>query len=244
MNAVVAPGQRLPAQAEEKTKVPGAFDHVASTYDLLTGASPGYHRHLRESAAQLGLTGSGSVLDLCCGTGASTAAIQAVWPDAEITALDASDGMLDIAKSKTDIRARWLLGDAMDPAAHGASGPYDAVLMAYGLRNVPDPDRCLRRVRDLMKPGATIVFHEYSLDGTTTRAILWTLICWLIIIPGGLLTSGNPSLYHYLWRSVRSFDGVDALKARLRAHGFVDVRAVPMDGIQRGITWSFVARRP
>ncbi|MFE0739127.1 ubiquinone biosynthesis methyltransferase UbiE, partial [Streptomyces sp. NPDC058855] len=56
----------------------GAFDHAAPTYDRMTSASPGYHRHLLRSARRLGLPREGAgqtVLDLGCGTGASTAAL-------------------------------------------------------------------------------------------------------------------------------------------------------------------------
>jgi ubiquinone/menaquinone biosynthesis C-methylase UbiE len=63
-----------------------------------------------------------------------------------------------------------------------------------------------------------------------------------LIMPGGLVTAGSTKIYRYLWRSVREFDGVSAFETRLAHHGFIDVKTLPMDGWQRGIVHSFVAR--
>ena len=98
----------MSALSSVKVRVPGKFDGIANTYDLLTGANPGYHRHLRMSAEHLGLSGNVRLLDLCCGTGSSTAAVRAICPDAEITGLDASTGMLKQAATKTELRATFL----------------------------------------------------------------------------------------------------------------------------------------
>ena len=216
---------------EQKQGVPRDFDRVARRYDLLTGMNPGYRRHLRMSAERLRL--------------ASGAALAHTYPDAAITGLDASDGMLAVARGKPWAgRVRWLCGDAMDPAAAGADGPFDGVLMAYGIRNVPDADACLANLRALLAPGGAICFHEYSVADSARARLLWNLVAGAIIIPSGALTSPGSPIYRYLRRSVLDFDGVRAFEDRLRAAGFVDVRTEPMDGWQRGIVHSFLARRP
>jgi ubiquinone/menaquinone biosynthesis C-methylase UbiE len=232
-------------RAGEKEEVPRDFDRVADTYDLLTGMNPGYHRHLRLSAERLELPARARVLDLCCGTGLSTEAIRAVAPDAEIVALDASAGMLARAERKAILRgATFILGDATDPRAAGVAGTFDGALVAYGIRNVPDPDRCLRNVRELLRPGANVCFHEYSVADSLRARAIWEGVCVGIIIPGGLLTAGDARIYRYLRRSVKGFDGVRAFEARLARAGYDDVRTLPMDGWQRGIVHSFLARRP
>lgn len=231
---------------ERKRRVPGDFNRVAPSYDLLTGMNPGYHRHLRMSARRLAVrTPRPRLLDLCCGTGASTEALRSVYPDAEIVGLDASEGMLEVARDKPRLRrVRFVLGDATDPAAAGVEGPFDGILMAYGIRNLPDADRGLSNLRRLLAPGASAVFHEYSVADSPLASLLWDAVCWGIIVPGGVMTARSASIYQYLHRSVRSFDGVRAFEARLRRAGFVDVWTGPMDGWQRGIVHSFVARRP
>ncbi|HSH74529.1 MAG TPA: methyltransferase domain-containing protein, partial [Longimicrobiales bacterium] len=113
----------------EKARVPAEFDRVARSYDLLSALNPGYSDHLRMSAARMDLPANAKILDLCCGTGLSTAALKEVYPQATITGMDASEGMLATAREKNGLRdVEWLLGNAMDPAEAGATGPYDGIL--------------------------------------------------------------------------------------------------------------------
>ena len=229
--------------------MPAGFDQAAPAYDRLVGANPGYHAHLRRSAARLGLPPGGGaglrLLDLGCGTGASTTALLSVAPDAEIVAVDASAGMLEQARRKswpptvTFVEAR-----AEELADAGVEGPFDGVLAAYLVRNLPDPDATLRSVRDLLRPGATLAVHEYSVADSALGRVVWRAVCGAVIVPAGRLLSGDPSLYRYLRRSVLDFDGVRALSERLRRAGFTGVRVEPMTGWQRGIVHTFVARRP
>lgn len=232
--------------SERKREVPSDFDRVADTYDFLTGLNPGYHRHLRMSAERLGSLRPGArVLDLCCGTGLSTEALRAIHPDADIVGLDASEGMLAVARRKGVLAGiDFVLGDAQDPRAAGVAGPFDAILMAYGIRNVPDPDACLRNLRTLLAPGGRIVFHEYSVAESLSARAVWDAVCFGIIIPGGLVTAGDARIYRYLRQSVLAFDGVRAFEARLARAGFERVRTEPMDGWQRNILHSFVAHAP
>ncbi|MET0196282.1 MAG: methyltransferase domain-containing protein, partial [Rhodococcus fascians] len=86
-----------------RDQVPSAFDQDAKSYDRLVGANPGYHAHLAKSAERLRLPGLGAglrLLDIGCGTGASTAALLKAAPHAEIIAADASSEMLEVARSK------------------------------------------------------------------------------------------------------------------------------------------------
>jgi ubiquinone/menaquinone biosynthesis C-methylase UbiE len=160
-------------------------------------------------------------------------------------AMDASAGMLAEARRRLPAgRVQVLQGDAMNPAANGVTGPFDAVLMAYGIRNMPDVDGCLANLLDLLRPGGSVCFHEYSVADSKTARATWNAVSFGVIIPGGLLTSGTTRLYRYLRRSVLEFDGVAGFEERLRRLGYTDVRTEPMDGWQRGIVHSFLARKP
>lgn len=243
--------------SERKREVPTDFDIVAGTYDTLVQRNPGYVEHLALSAERLDLPSRGAglrILDLCCGTGLSTAGVLAAYPDATIVGLDASTGMLQHARSKPMFRdapnVTFVHGDAMDPVATLGAEPFDGILMAYGIRNMADPDLCLTRLMPLLKPGAPICFHEYSVKDSPRAIGTWTSVCWGIIIPAGLITSRHTRIYRYLWKSVLQFDGVKAFEERLRRHGFIDVRTLPVVGKakfdfwQDGVVHSFLARRP
>jgi ubiquinone/menaquinone biosynthesis C-methylase UbiE len=208
--------------------------------------NPGYSRHLRMSAARLRLGPNASILDLCCGTGLSTEALVSVYPEAAITGLDASEGMLERARQKSwPAHVRFVHGDAMHPAASaGVEPPFDGILMAYGIRNVPDADACLARLRELLVPGGVICFHEFSVADSRLRTMVWNAVSYGVIIPGGLVMGGSSKIYRYLRKSVVDFDGVAGFETRLKRAGFIDVVTEPTDGWQRGIVHSFIARRP
>ena len=233
-----------PPLGKRKERIATDFTRVARGYDLLCALNPGYIKHLGMSADRLGLADGARVLDLCCGTGLSTAALRKRYPKAVITGLDASPGMLAVARAKKNLsRVTWIEGDGMNPAAAGATGPFDGILMAYGIRNMVDPDLCLTRLRDLLVADGTLCLHEYSVADSRRSRWTWKLVTSTVVIPLGLVFTGTTSIYRYLRESVLAFDGVAALEARLARAGFTDIRTEPMDGWQRGIVHSFLARR-
>jgi ubiquinone/menaquinone biosynthesis C-methylase UbiE len=230
---------------EQKQSVPTEFNRVARAYDLLSALNPGYRRHLEISARRLRLGRRPRILDLCCGTGLSTAAVLATYADAEVVALDASSGMLDLAQQKKALAAaRFVLGDATDPAAAGIEGPFDGVMMAYGIRNVPDADRCLENLRALLAPGGRVAFHEYSVADSRLARLIWKAVASGVIIPLGAALAGNADIFRYLRRSVLEFDGVQAFCRRLERAGFTDVDVERMGGWQRNIVHTFTATAP
>jgi ubiquinone/menaquinone biosynthesis C-methylase UbiE len=230
------------------TDVPAAFDAGAPAYDALVGANPGYHRHLRLSAQRMALSDLGRglrLLDAGCGTGASTSALLAVAPHAEIVAVDASSGMLaEAAAKRWPPTVRFVHSRIEDIADARVDGPFDGILAAYLLRNLEDPDAQLRAFRALLRPGATLAVHEYSVRDSRLATAMWNAVCAAIIIPLGRLRSGDAALYRYLRRSVNDFDGADAFRNRLRVNGFTAVRSETMPGWQRNIVHTFLADAP
>jgi ubiquinone/menaquinone biosynthesis C-methylase UbiE len=241
-----------------------AFDEVAPHYDLMVALNPGYHAHLRMAANGLvkwlpcpqpaSEPPSISLLDLGCGSGASTRAVldaaQAAGLRFAIVGADASAGMLDQARTKDwPASVRFEVGQAVEiVGSHewlGLDDPIQGVFAAYLFRNVAERDKLLAGLFDLLADDGVLVVQEYSIAGSRlwTRA-LWTAVCWLAIIPLGLLTSPRSRLYRYLWRSVLSFDSVRTFVDRLYGAGFVDVEVRTVPGWQRGILHTFRARKP
>lgn len=228
--------------------IPGAFDAGAAAYDKLVGANPGYHTHLRVSAQRMRLPNQGAglrLLDAGCGTGASTAALVAVAPRAEIVAVDASSGMLAQAAAKQwPLSVRFVESRIEDLDQGGETGLFDGIMAAYLVRNLADKDAQLRRFRDLLRPGGTLAVHEYSVRDSRVAMAVWNAVCATIIIPSGRRRSGDAALYKYLRRSVNQFDGAAAFRDRLRANGFSSVRSQTMPGWQRNIVHTFLAQAP
>ncbi|MEU3447563.1 class I SAM-dependent methyltransferase [Streptomyces thermolilacinus] len=214
-----------------------ASDHAAHTHDRPTVLNPGHRADLLRSARRLRLPRDGAglhVLDLGCGTGASTKALLRAAPRARITATDASAGMLRRALAKPwpgNVGFRHLTAER---TATAGEGPYDAVFAAYLLRDVTGPDRVLRVIRSLLRPGGRFAVHEYSLSGRPVHRARWTAACRGVLLPVGTLT-GDHALDRHLWRSVHTARQPDA--------GFTGVRAIPVAGRQTGVDHTFLARR-
>ena len=228
--------------------VPDAFDVGAPDYDRLVGANPGYHAHLRISARRMRIPNNGRglrLLDAGCGTGASTAGLLAAAPEAEIIAVDASAGMLAEARAKSwPASVRFVHTPIEDLAEAGVDGPFDGILAAYLLRNLSDPDAQLRRFRSLLRPGATLAVHEYSVADSRLASAVWDAVCWGIIIPLGWRQTRDTTLYRHLWRSVKAFDGVAAFQNRLQQAGFTGIHRETMPGWQRNVVHTFLADAP
>lgn len=236
--------RRLSKSGLSRPEVPGAFDVGAQAYDKLVGANPGYHDHLRISAHRMRIPNGGRglrLLDAGCGTGASTAALLEAAPHAQIVAVDASAGMLEQAAAKS-----WpdTVRFVHSPIEQFTDSGFDGILAAYLVRNLADPDAQLRRFLTMLRPGATLALHEYSVRDSTAAQAVWNAVCWGIIIPAGWRKTGDSTLYRHLWRSVNSFDGAAQFQRRLVAAGFAGVHSETMPGWQRGIVHTFIGEAP
>lgn len=228
--------------------VPAAFDTSADKYDWLVNASPGYHTHLRLSARRMRIPNGGRglrLLDAGCGTGASTAALLSAAPHAEILAFDASAEMLDRAKEKrwpSTVKFAHTTLDDLD-AADGTR-PFDGILAAYLVRNLANVDDGLRRLHDLLAPGATLAVHEYSVQDSLRARIVWHVLCRSVIIPLGTVVSGDSVLYRHLCRSVTTFPGVREFENRLRQAGFTAVHNETVTSWYSRVVHTFLASTP
>jgi ubiquinone/menaquinone biosynthesis C-methylase UbiE len=250
--------------------VPAAFDRAAATYDKMVNLNPGYHRHLQSAADALVEklpAGSGlTVVDLGCGSGASTdALVNSMGHRGEsYTAIgvDGSAGMLQEARSKpwptwvsfAQARAEDLAAVSSTvmelrgggAAGNGSPGSFPGVagvLAAYMFRNVIDRDAVLAAVWDLLVPGGVLVAQDYSVAGSPPARARWNAVSWSIVIPLSKVINRDTGLYRYLWRSVLDNDSDEEFATRMLRAGFFEVEHRTVKGWQSGILHTYRGRK-
>ncbi len=235
-----------------------AFDRAAPTYDAMVALSPGYHDQLRTAAEALverlpARSGEETVvLDLGCGSGASTRAVFAAWAgrrglpgSVRVVGVDASEGMVEQARAKP-----WPDGVDLvrsDAAAYLRSLPdasVDGVLGAYLLRNVTDRQDLVDEVARVLRPGGVLVLHDYSVAGSRRARAVWAAACHGVIIPLAVVKRSDVPLHRYLYTSVRDFDSVERVCRRLQEAGLGGVRHRSYPGWQDGVVHTVVGVRP
>jgi ubiquinone/menaquinone biosynthesis methyltransferase len=231
---------------ENKVAVPKEFNKIARRYDMATGLSQGYQSDLHRSATYLQLKGNETVLDLCCGTGKSTAAVLPYITTGKVIGVDNSEEMLQVAGEKfaSEIKAGKLqlqLQDAMKLTFEAAS--FDGIFMAYGLRNMPDYDKSLAQLLPLLKPNGKLVIHDYSLSDTWHSAAYWWILGYVFILPISFLTTGETNIFSYLIKSVLNFLGPKELEAKMKATGFTSVSSHAQPTWRAPILRTFVGSR-
>lgn len=214
---------------ENKSKVPNEFDSIAKRYDMATWFSNGYMEDLQTSAARIPLKGNEQLLDLCCGTGKSTLACLQVLPNGSITAVDNSKEMLEVAKEKfKHTNIQFQQQDAMQ--LNFPDNSFDVIFMAYGIRNMPDYEKCLQGLHRILKPGGIICFHEYVLTESWWAKAYWAILGYGFIIPFCTLLTGNFTIFNYLIKSVLKFPAPSHFNTMLERSGFGNVQFLPLNG--------------
>jgi ubiquinone/menaquinone biosynthesis C-methylase UbiE len=250
----------MPADHDEWV-LADAFDRAAPSYDSMVGLSPGYHAQLVGAAGALVECLAAApadpdrrttVLDLGCGSGASTAAVLRSWADAglpgdrlAVTGVDASTGMVAQARRKPWADGtEFVVSDAVAHLATLRTASVDGILASYLLRNVPDRGKLVTEMVRVLRPGGSLVVHDYSVAGSARARATWAVMVHAIVIPLAVLKRSDVELHRYLYRSVRDFDSVRRICDRMLDEGLVGVRHRTYPGVQSGLVHTVVGTRP
>jgi demethylmenaquinone methyltransferase/2-methoxy-6-polyprenyl-1,4-benzoquinol methylase len=213
------------------------FSAIAPRYDLINhGLTLGIDLLWRKFTAQQLLhhqTISGDVLDVCCGTGALTLAFlkrqRKVGIERTNYGIDFSPEMLEVArrKGKGCPTLHFAVGDAMDLPFE--ENRFAVVAVAFGLRNVCDPQKGLAEMIRVCKPGGIVAVLDFSMPTLPIlrhcyRFYFRTLLPKL----GGWFGKNQDQAYHYLPESVLQFDQPDQLAERLTQLGVRNIQRSPM----------------
>lgn len=221
------------------------FSAIAGSYDLNNRVhSLGQDQAWRRHAVRVASVGpSDRVLDVACGTGDLSQAFAAAGA-AHVTGLDFTPAMLDYARQKqakllpeTGAKLVYIEGDAQQLPFEDAS--VDIVSIAFGIRNVADPQKAIAEFCRVLRPGGRVVILEF--DRPSFAPIRWfnDLYCGWVMPRTATLISGDTSgAYRYLPASVGTFMTRAQLCAALRAAGFADVRD---RGLSLGICVCYLA---
>ncbi len=218
---------------DEKQKLVGrVFTSVAAKYDVMNDLmSFGVHRlWKRWFAATSGVRAGDAVLDLAGGTGDIVALLlPRVGAEGSVVLGDINAAMLHAGRDRLlncgfvrNLHYAQLNAEAL-PFPDRC---FDAVTIAFGLRNVTDKQRALSEMQRVLKPGGRVLILEFSTIKSEFLKPLYDFHSFKVLPRLGALIANNPESYQYLAESIRKHPGQAALTAMMEAAGFanVDVR--------------------
>jgi demethylmenaquinone methyltransferase/2-methoxy-6-polyprenyl-1,4-benzoquinol methylase len=206
------------------------FNSVSERYDLLSSFLSFGRDHFWRRALARRLVAReypGSFLDLATGSGEQLLAIRSMWPYADLSGLDFSPPMLEVAREKLARRGvgdevKLVLGDVYDPPF--APSTFDSVCISFGLRNLPDREGLYRQVKRLLKPGGRFLALELFFDSRNLLAPIHrfhisSVSPWL----AGRIFYAQGKAYDYLSSSIMDFPHPAVIMDELEAAGFKGV---------------------
>ncbi len=216
------------------TQVEEMFDSIAPAYDFMnTAMTFGLHRVWRDRALKATLRSMPApparVLDVATGTGDVAFRLHTLLPQAAITGIDLSSGMLDVAREKLGkmpAATRRLIdfekADCLSlPFPDGA---FDLITVAYGVRNFERLLEGLREMRRTLRPGGTLCVIELSCPDGALTGWAYRIYSRHLIPAVGRAVSGDSRAYTYLPESIAAAPQREAMADVMRRAGFTDIK--------------------
>jgi len=194
----------------KKEQVAEMFDDIAFRYDFLNRfLSAGIDIKWRKKAIkQLENIHPGVILDVATGTAdVAIMSIKMLNPE-KVIGIDISDGMLELGRKKVkqqglDNRIELLNGDS--ETINFADNSFDAVTVAFGVRNFENLEKGLSEIRRVLKPGGKLVILEFSKPKTVVIKQLYNVYMKVAAPAFGKLFCKNRNAYKYLDESIKKF---------------------------------------
>ena len=217
------------SEGKKVEQVERMFDHIAPAYDRLNHLmSMGIDRRWRKKAIRwLAPFRPQDVMDVATGTGDfALLACRMLQPRA-LTGIDISEGMMQVARDKVREagladRIRFRREDCEALSFPDAS--FDAVTVAFGVRNFEHLDLGLREMCRVLRPGGHLVILELSTPDRFPMKQLYRLYSRCFIPLVGRTLSHDDNAYTYLPESIRAFPQDEVMSQSIRRAGFSEVR--------------------
>ncbi len=230
MNETITPYNQ---QEAKKTQVADMFNNISKTYDFLNHfLSLGIDIIWRKKAInELKADNPQLILDVATGTGDFAFEALSILNPKKIVGVDISQGMLDIAQQKITKRR---LGDKFEIKLGDSeklpfeANEFDAVTVAYGVRNFENLEVGLADINRVLKPGGKAVVLEFSKPKAFPIKQLYN-VYFTYITPGiGKLFSKDARAYSYLPESVAAFPDGEKFVTLMQKAGFKNTKCRPL----------------
>ncbi len=223
--------QRTTGEVEHARAVRAMFSGIAGRYDLLNhvlsvNIDKRWRRKVRRILATILDDSNATVLDVACGTGDLSIELQRD-AKAKVIGTDFCRPMLDVAQEKA-ASIPFVEGDAMELSY--ADNSFDAVTIAFGLRNLSNFRGGLKELHRVLKPGGMLVILEFSAPVIPGFRGAFRFYFSNILPRIGGLVSGERGAYEYLPDSVSKFPDQKALAALMKETGFENVEYQNLTG--------------
>lgn len=218
------------APAEISTaRVYQIFSGIAKKYERFNAISSfgAYKRWLGKMAALAHIEPHHRVLDIAGGTGDVSFTIAKMKHPAHILCTDLVPEMLEIAQSHYHegkggtTQMDFQVADAQKLPFDNNS--FDAVTMAYGLRNMPERERALSEILRVLKPGGQLICLDFSTPSNKAWNALYRFYLDRMIPMWGRLIAGNTKDFVYLANSIKAFPDQQGVADLMEHTGFKDV---------------------
>lgn len=215
----------------KKEQVTKMFDTISKDYDGLNRViSFGIDIKWRKRVVEIVKKQQPkTILDIATGTG-DLAINLAETSAEEIVGLDISPGMLEVGKEKVkakqlDNRVKMIIGDSENMPFE--DNTFDAITVAFGVRNFETLENGLKDILRVLKPGGTFVILETSVPTKFPFKQGYKVYSKFILPSIGRLFSKDKTAYKYLSESASVFPYGEALNNILRKIGFINVEDKP-----------------
>ena len=221
------------SQKSKKQQVEEMFNNIAPKYDFMNhllsiGIDVGWRK---KAIALLKKKNTKTILDVATGTG-DMAIMAAKLLDVEkITGIDLSENMLELGRKKIEkegLKSKIELQKGDGETINFPDNSFDAVMVAFGVRNFEHLENGLREMQRVLKPDGTLVVLEFSTPQFMFSKKLYNLYMGIVAPEIARWFKQNKAAYKYLNNSANAFPNRKNFLSLLNTAGFINTHYKPL----------------